>query len=323
MADGDTNKTSNRRGAVNPTEDAYGELSLAYDYFNEALFDGRLPGALITLTRKRRTCGYFSAVRWASRDGKRADEIAMNPAYFASQPIEDVLSTLVHEQVHQEQFHFYDPGRSRYHNREFARLMERIGLIASDTGKPGGNPTGDAMDHWIVEDGPFDRACAALLTEAFRLSWYDRYAVTTATRSEPNRFPAGSTRWTPPAPPRPAGNHLEEDDWDEEAGGEDGEIVLLGLNPDGVPIVTVRDKPDAGADDEDGVEGTQMPTAAGPTPALDVVEDAPRPGLVPRSNRVKYSCSGCGINAWGKPALRLGCLDCSQPLEPVQGAADS
>lgn len=34
-----------------------------------------------------------------------------------------------------------------------------------------------------------------------------------------------------------------------------------------------------------------------------------------RSNRVKYTCPGCKVNAWGKPALRLGCLDCNRPFE--------
>lgn len=31
-------------------------------------------------------------------------------------------------------------------------------------------------------------------------------------------------------------------------------------------------------------------------------------------SKVKYTCPGCGANAWGKPALRLVCGTCNQPL---------
>jgi SprT-like family len=33
-----------------------------------------------------------------------------------------------------------------------------------------------------------------------------------------------------------------------------------------------------------------------------------------KSNREKYTCSECGINAWGKPELSLICGKCNQPL---------
>ncbi|MFC4994102.1 SprT-like domain-containing protein [Rubritalea tangerina] len=36
-----------------------------------------------------------------------------------------------------------------------------------------------------------------------------------------------------------------------------------------------------------------------------------------RSNRVKYSCPQCQVNAWGKPELHLICGDCQCRLEPV------
>lgn len=38
-----------------------------------------------------------------------------------------------------------------------------------------------------------------------------------------------------------------------------------------------------------------------------------------RSNRVKYTCSGCGLNAWGKPDIRLGCITCNIELAPSGG----
>ena len=29
-----------------------------------------------------------------------------------------------------------------------------------------------------------------------------------------------------------------------------------------------------------------------------------------KATRIKYSCPSCGINVWGKPALRLRCAEC-------------
>lgn len=65
------------------------------------------------------------------------DEIAMNPVYFSIRTIKATLSTLVHEMVHQWQFHFGKAGRRGYHNKEWAALMERVGLMPSDTGQAG------------------------------------------------------------------------------------------------------------------------------------------------------------------------------------------
>ena len=99
-----------------PTREAYGELAKAYDFYNRALFGGRLPQCLITLQRNKSTYGFFSGDRWAS-DNDTADEIALNPSHFAERDTEAVLSTLVHEMTHLEQHHFGKPGRGRYHNK--------------------------------------------------------------------------------------------------------------------------------------------------------------------------------------------------------------
>jgi len=40
-----------------------------------------------------------------------------------------------------------------------------------------------------------------------------------------------------------------------------------------------------------------------------------------RSNRVKYSCPQCGLNVWGKPAVRVACVDCE--MELLANAIDS
>ncbi|MBM5564638.1 SprT-like domain-containing protein, partial [Klebsiella quasipneumoniae] len=88
---------------------------------------------------------------FVSRDGGTTDEIAMNPAYFAVCPPEEIMQTLVHEMAHLWQHHFGKPGRRGYHNKEWAERMEEIGLMPSSTGKPGGAKTGDKMADYIIE----------------------------------------------------------------------------------------------------------------------------------------------------------------------------
>ncbi len=94
-----------------PTPETYDELQRAYDFFNEKLFSNELPPCLITLQREKRTYGYCSFKRFVGREsGYTVDEIAMNPVYFSIRTIKATLSTLVHEMVHQWQFHFGEPG---------------------------------------------------------------------------------------------------------------------------------------------------------------------------------------------------------------------
>lgn len=162
---------------LNPTHDAYAELQQAYDHFNKVLFNSELPNCLITLQREKNTLGYFSTKRFVSRSGDLTDEIAMNPAWFAVRSVPEVLSTLLHEQIHLWQQHFGKPGRGRYHNAEWADKMEELGLMPTDTGEAGGKRTGDRMTHFIIDSGPFEKACDDLLTDAFIISWLDRFPV--------------------------------------------------------------------------------------------------------------------------------------------------
>ena len=47
----------------------------------------------------------------------------------------------------------------------------------------------------------------------------------------------------------------------------------------------------------------------------------PEPGGVAIAGKsrekTKYTCPGCGVNVWGKPALNLLCVDCNETLQPV------
>ncbi len=125
------------------------------------------------MQRKARTYGYFSGNRWSHHTGTIRDEIALNPMHFSTRSVEKVLSTLVHEMVHLWQHHYGKTSRSRYHNRQWANKMEMVGLMPSITGEPGGGRTGQQVTHYILDDGPFDKACRKLLARGFHLSWHD------------------------------------------------------------------------------------------------------------------------------------------------------
>lgn len=161
-------------GMETATQQAYGELQTAYNFFNEKLFGGQLPHCLITLQRQNKTRGYFSPERFASVDMSIVDEIAMNPMHFETRTVTEILSTLVHEMVHLWQAHFGKPSRSAYHNAEWGDKMEQIGLMPSDTGKEGGKRTGQQMTHYIISQGGYAVAVAELLATGLKITWMDR-----------------------------------------------------------------------------------------------------------------------------------------------------
>jgi predicted SprT family Zn-dependent metalloprotease len=158
---------------IKPTKETYERLQQAHEHFNKALFGGTLPNALITFQRRKGSFGYFAGARFQNDTGQQADEIALNPMHFASRSQKDILGTLVHEMAHQWQRHWGQPGRGRYHKREWAEKMKAIGLQPSDTGVEGGKETGETLGHYIISGGPFDVAAARLLGKGFALTWKD------------------------------------------------------------------------------------------------------------------------------------------------------
>ena len=154
-----------------PTKETYEQFQQAYEALNKSLFGGNLPNCLITLQRRKRTYGYFSAQRFGREDGISADEIALNPSHFRSRPVAEVLATLAHEMVHLWQHHFGKPGRGRYHNRQWADQMKAIGLQPTDTGEEGGKETGESVHHIVMPDGPFARAVRKLVGRSFAITW--------------------------------------------------------------------------------------------------------------------------------------------------------
>lgn len=160
---------------VDPTTETYRHLRHAYDFFNRALFEGKLPPCLITVQRKKRTLGYFWGKRFESFDGAViTDEIALNPSHFSERGDKDTLSTLLHEMVHLWQHHFGEVSRPGYHNTQWAETMVKLGLIPTATGAIGGKVTGQRMTHVIKPGGPFDRAAYELIAKGFVVAFVEQ-----------------------------------------------------------------------------------------------------------------------------------------------------
>lgn len=286
------------KGYLRPTEEAYAELQRAYDYYNDHLFASqeRLPPCMITYQREKRTMGYFSKGRFIRLDGTKTDEIAMNPDYFASIPLVEILQTLVHEMVHLWQEHFGKPSRSCYHNWEWARKMEALGLMPSSTGQPGGKKIGQSMNDYVIPGGRFDKATRRLLSTGFAISWMDRFPISVR--------PLAAL--APSSPP---------------SGSMDVEIV----RPSSVADDTLPPAADLD-DDHNGVSPGFVAQEQLPQQTLiDAGYQAPAMGEldigvreeVDRSNRDKYSCPtpSCKTNVWGKPGLLIICEPCGLRLE--------
>jgi SprT-like family len=180
-----------------PTRTTYDGLTLAYEFFNTELFGGTLPACLLTMQRQKGAYGYFSGNRFASTGDPQdiTDEIALNPAHFASRPTDATLSTLAHEMCHLWQHHAGKPSRNAYHNKEWAAKMRDIGLIPTDTGQPGGKDTGQKVTHLVEPDGRFAKACAAFLARHPTILYHDRAGEGEATRK---KKAASKTKYTCP-----------------------------------------------------------------------------------------------------------------------------
>lgn len=275
---------------IDATREAYIELQLAYDFFNAELFDEELPGAMITLQRHGRSMGSYSPARFVNRGKQIGDEIVMNPLFFATRPIEDTLSTLVHEMAHQWREIFGEASSRRcHHDLKWAEKMKAIGLYPSSTGQPGGKEVGEKMSHYVLPDGRFIQACKAFLAQHQGIVWYDRFPVEGGKDYE---YAATATVRVP-SKPSATGQRKE--------AGE----------PYGQPA--------------DGNESTEEPVFSPPPvdSGLDVVaveQVRSRPAAAPRktdsSNRLKYSCPGCRVNVWGKPELDISCGNCKKQFLP-------
>lgn len=276
----------------NPTAQTYEPLYNLIEKINNRFFDGKLPPVLLTLQRQPRVFGYMSIDRFVNSHGEKAHELAINPDYFPIYPLTEIMQTLAHELVHLAQFKFGKPSRKGYHNKEFAKMMEDIGLMASSTGQEGGKKTGQNIADYIIKGGVFEQFCNEVLESDFKIEWFDRFPPRNITPKK------GSFMYQ-------AGHAVMTHDFN-----SDFEILSISNNQDNQDnqdgdVVTFEFNNDI-QDDDITDDFAEVVTA--------MFQPEPK-----KQTRYKFTCPECKSNLWGKPSLKVLCIDCDQPYQ-VQGS---
>lgn len=161
--------------ATQPTLRLARQLQTAFDFFNEALFDGDLQPTLLVLNDHKNAKGYFLPKRYVTN--KKADalhKIALNPVVMYERDIKETLSTLVHEMVHLKIEQSGKGPVKPYHCKKWSAAMVEIGLtpiVVNAKGFPTGKPTGRNATHEIVAGGPFCVACDELIAQGFDIDF--------------------------------------------------------------------------------------------------------------------------------------------------------
>ncbi|APX10087.1 SprT-like domain-containing protein [Vibrio harveyi] len=275
---------SSKRPLAKPTAQTYEPLQRAFDYINEKLFDNQLPPVLITLQRQPNTMGYMSKNRFVNSKGEMTHELALNPDYFSLYPIEEVIQTIGHEATHLWQMTDpnANPSRNGYHNKEWAAKMESIGLMPSSTGKEGGAKTGQKVADYIIKGGRFEQLCKELIDDNFTIEWYDRFPPTRSKRrNDENGFfhtllMQGQVK-------------LEQGAGDDTSDSTHEPNLEPNSNHDN-------------ADNDSHIDHNE------PIAMFEIRPEA-------KQTRAKFSCK-CGNNLWGKPSLKVKCLDCEEMFTP-------
>ena len=139
------------------TVSQYQFLQDLYNYYNKALFQGKLPDCLINICRRKGGPGFFVSERWTGTRWERIHEINLTPRDLEQESL-IWHAVLVHNTVHLWQYIYGGPSRNGYHNTEFALKMEETGLITLETGKPDGKRTGQKVSQNINPAGAFIKA---------------------------------------------------------------------------------------------------------------------------------------------------------------------
>ncbi len=259
--------------------EAYELFSDAYAFFNNKLFEDKLPECLFTYQRQAKLMGYVAFKRWVNEEGKNIDELAINPCYFANYSVTTILQTLCHEMVHIWQEYYGTPSRAGYHNKEWSNKMRSIGLMPSSTGGPDGDFVGQAMSDYVIKGGKFESACVELLETGFKLRWYDTVQI-------PPKLPqvhkAAKNNVIALKHNYESSNNRQSTDYD--------------LQSFPVDIDEISKQFETLAYEEKKTkESPEIQTSRAKN----------------KSNRIKYTCPSCFSNVWGKPSLKIVCGECS------------
>ena len=279
---------------LNPTMQTYKPLYSVIDKLNSRFFDNRLPPVLLTLQRQPRVFGYMSINRFVNANGDTAHELALNPDYFPIYPITEILQTLAHELCHLDQLLNGKSSRKGYHNKEWGNMMEGIGLMPSSTGQVGGKKTGQRMGDYIIKGGAFEKFCTEILDSNFKIEWFDRFPpICEPPKKGSFMYQAGSAVMNS----------------DHSVSGE-------------FNITTISSYEDHESDESESdtvtfhfaneFEGHEVSDNLS-----EIVTGMYQPH-VKTPTRYKFTCPNCSSNLWGKPSLKVLCVDCDVQFE-VQG----
>jgi hypothetical protein len=96
-----------------------------FDLFNDRLFQGWIPRCFLRFERLRSSrIGQYCRTR---NSVGAAHEITINTLYL-DLPEFELLACLLHEMAHEWQELFGKPGHGNYHNEEFVRKCQRLGI---------------------------------------------------------------------------------------------------------------------------------------------------------------------------------------------------
>lgn len=146
------------------------ELSKAFDKANAKWFEGKLPTPMIIVSRKssKWELGFITASKiWTEKkDGSEEPDTRYEiniSAEGVGRPIEDIITTLVHEMVHE-----YNLVRGvrdcsgSIHNKKFKTEAERVGLIVEKSQRVGYGHTSpspqfiEEIKTWGIDEGVFN-----------------------------------------------------------------------------------------------------------------------------------------------------------------------
>ncbi len=147
-----------------PTDEQFAAYQNMFDYFNEVLFQHKLPNIILNFSRKNKNVGgFFAPERWI-KDAVKVHEISLNPDHW-KRGADYIASIFVHEMVHLWQQVYGKAPRSGYHNKEWGNKMKEVGLYPSNTGAEGGKETGQQMTHYVIPGGAYEVALNSMPKE--------------------------------------------------------------------------------------------------------------------------------------------------------------
>lgn len=279
---------------MTPTEELYSSLQLAADFFNQELFGGRLGPVVLTVDCNKKYLGYFHPERWRRDSGEFIHQISLNSGMFAAAPLMSVLCVIVHEQCHQLQEEYGSPSRRSYHNKEWGMMMREVGL--EPTNYKGGD-VGDKCGEFIVEDGPFMRACIKLVQDkSFKISVTDRQVMAPFAIPMNGDNEGETPKLTLDSAVTKSDLPMIHELLEQKA--IDDTLKILENSGLEASVIDILSNPLTKSDSTDGDFHTDN----------SVSKYLPKPKR--HGNRAKYICSRCSSHLLGKPGILVNCFDC-------------